>query len=353
MKIEHPFSFNVFTKQTNEDIKTNNQFIYFQLLIDCFHRMKCNEKDVKNELITLLERQYEDNDTQLDIIHQFQTDYSMEKVLWWYTRPSFFNKIFNKALDVQNIHLIFLFHSFISHLYSQLKQYQSKCQLQVFRSQVLSIDELNHLKQNLGQFISINSFLSANTDIAKALNVFSTFKPSTDFQSVLFAIDADPASINIKPFGLINSEAEFADESEVLFMAASIFTLNEIICDDNQLCIIKMTLCADEEYHSILDSMQIKPQDENEQTNLRTFAKILWKMNKLDLAEYYYNRLIKQLPPNDPLLMVIYDDLGMMNLQKEKFDLSIKWFTKSIEIKKQTSLIDDQSNMFIGKFTDS
>ena len=68
--------------------------------------MKFNEND-KNELISLLEKEYQGNDNQLNIIHEFQNEYSSEKVLWWYTRHSFFDRILNKALNVQNIHIIF------------------------------------------------------------------------------------------------------------------------------------------------------------------------------------------------------------------------------------------------------
>jgi tetratricopeptide (TPR) repeat protein len=216
---------------------------------------------------------------------------------------------------------------------------------------------LNNLTENLGQYISINSFLFANTDRDKALQVFSTLKSSTDLQHVLFEIDASPALINIKPFGLISSQTEFIDQSEVLFMAASIFSLDEVTRNDDQLWIVKITLCNDQDYHSILNSIQINQQNENQQTNLRTLAKILWKMDKLDLAEDYYNRLIKELPLNDPFLMIIYDDLGKMTLQNGNYDDSVQWFRKSIEIKKQNpptgDTYMDESNIFIGKFINS
>jgi tetratricopeptide (TPR) repeat protein len=237
-----------------------------------------------------------------------------------------------------------------------LKQYQSKDRLQVYRSQLLSNAELENLKGNLGQLISINSFWSGNIDRSKALADLNHFKASADLRRVLFEINADPKLSKTKPFTLIGLLDDSADPSEVFFMAASIFSLTDITCNDDQLWIVKMTLCTDEEYDSIFNSIQMKEQ--NEQNNLRTFAKILWKMDKLDLADEYYHRLINELPSNDPLLMIVYEDLGTMALEKKNYDASVQWFRKSIAIKNQSpdTKADESSksirapNMKIGLF---
>ena len=320
MKIDEPLSIQIFDK-------TNQQFIYFQLLLHCLLQIKCNDND-QDELITLLEKEYETNGTQLDIIHEFQEEYSSEKVLWWYTRHSFLNRILHKALNVRNIQMIFLLRGFISDLYLRLKQHQPKCRLQVFRSQILSNQKLDNLKENLRQLISISSFWAANTDRSKALADTDQFKASSDLQRVLFEIAADPTLTTTKPFALI-------DASEVLFMAASVFRLTEITRQDDQVWIIKMTLCTDVEYNSMFDSIKIQPENENESSNLRLFAKILWKIDQLDLANRHYNRLINELPSDDPLLMIVYDDLGTMALEKKNYDAGVQYYTKSIAIKNQ------------------
>ncbi len=87
-------------------------------------------------------------------IYEFENNYSSEKALWWYTRESFFYKTLNKALRTQNIHL----RSYINDIYDQLEKNYSNSALKVYRFQLISKDEFNHLLKNLGQFISINSF---------------------------------------------------------------------------------------------------------------------------------------------------------------------------------------------------
>jgi tetratricopeptide (TPR) repeat protein len=194
---------------------------------------------------------------------------------------------------------------------------------------------LDNLKENLGQIISINSFWSGNLDRSKALEDVNHFKTSAELKRVLFEIDADPTVSKTKPFALIDLKNNSDDSSEVIFSAASIFSLTTITDDDDddQLCIVKMTLCTDEDYDSIFSSMPIK--EENEQSNLRTFAKILWKMGKLDLSQQYYNHLTDELPPNDPLLISICEDFGAMALEKKDYDATVKWYQKAIAIKDQ------------------
>ena len=112
----------------------NGQFVFSQVLIDCLLRLKSDEKD-KNELIYCCEKEYEGNRVELANLHEFQKDYSPDKALWWYTRESFFYKTLNAALRKQNIHMIFLYRSFITDIHRQLQQYQSKCSVRVYRSQ--------------------------------------------------------------------------------------------------------------------------------------------------------------------------------------------------------------------------
>jgi hypothetical protein len=165
-KIEEPLSINIFTTSGGAGKSTtgvNGQFVFSQLLIDCLLRFKSTHTD-KNELIEHCQNEYEGNYTELNNIREFQQNYLSEKVLWWYTRESFFYKTLNAALRTQNIHMIFLFREFISDIHRQLQYDQTKNPLQVYRSQLMSSDELDGLKQHTGQFISVNSFFSTSEE---------------------------------------------------------------------------------------------------------------------------------------------------------------------------------------------
>ena len=111
---------------------------------------------------------------------------------------------------------------------------KSKSPLRVYRSQMMSSDELDDLKQHIGQFISINSFFSTSTNRTTALFFLGDTTSLIDLERVLFEIDADPKMVTTKPFADISKYSDFTDESEVLFMIGSIFRLKSINCNDDQ-----------------------------------------------------------------------------------------------------------------------
>jgi len=56
----------------------------------------------------------------------------------------------------------------------QLKQYQHQSSIRVYRGQVMSIDELNTLRQSIHNLISINSFFSTSTNRHKAVGFLNS-----------------------------------------------------------------------------------------------------------------------------------------------------------------------------------
>jgi tetratricopeptide (TPR) repeat protein len=193
-------------------------------------------------------------------------------------------------------------------------------------------DEINSLKQNVGQFVSINSFLSTTAQRETALFFLGDGTPTDDLKRVLFEIDADPRVVTTKPFADISSHSDFPIETEVLFMLGSIFRLNKITLGDNQLWIIEMALCSDDEHDLRQVITHMKNQNSNGETDLRILAKIVRTMGKFDLAEKCYLRLINGIAPNDPSLITLYNDLGEITAQKGEYDVSIEWHNKAIEI---------------------
>jgi tetratricopeptide (TPR) repeat protein len=270
-------------------------------------------------------------------LREFKEKYLSDNVLRWYTRDTFFYKTLNAALRTQNIHMIFLFRNFISDIQRQLQYNQIKNPLQVYRSQLISTDELDGLKQNIGQFISINSFFSTSKDRKTALFFLGDTNSLIDLKlvGVLFEIDANPEMITTKPFADISEDSHFTNELEVLFMIGSIFRLKNIYYNDtDNVWIIEMNLCSDNEFDLKQVLLHMKQQIGNGETDLQTLGKILWDMGKLDLAEKYLKRLINEYPLNGHLLASLYEDLGKIASQKRDYDMSMQWYRKSLEVKK-------------------
>jgi tetratricopeptide (TPR) repeat protein len=340
--MEEPLCINIFTTRSDAGKSTtgiNGQFIFSQLLIDCLLRLKSNETD-KKELTSYYENEYEGNNVELAHLHEFQQKYSTDKALWWYTCESFFYKTLNAALRKQNIHMIFLYRSFISDMHRQLQHYQSKCLCRVYRSQLMSNEELEHLQHNVGQFISINSFLSTSKERRLAEFYMGDRTQQIDLVRVLFEIDADPKVVSTKPFADISILSHFSDESEVLFMLGSIFRLNYISHGDAGVWTIGMSLCGDDEHNlkEVLEDM--KKQNGTGETTLWSLGKLLWTMGKLDLAEQYYSRLLQELSPNESSRRGLYADLGVIASMQGDYDKSIQWRQKLLEIREQTARSD-------------
>jgi hypothetical protein len=99
----------------------------------------------------------------------------------------------------------------------------------------MSSDELNSLRQNIGQFISVNSFFSTSIERETAKFLLGDINSLVDLEPVLFEIDADPKIVTSKSFADISKHSHFTEESEVLFMLGSIFRLQSIDHNAEQL----------------------------------------------------------------------------------------------------------------------
>ncbi|CAF2202747.1 unnamed protein product [Rotaria magnacalcarata] len=319
MNMREPQLIKMFTTSDDAGKSTtriNGQFVFFQSLIDCLIRLKPNDGD-RNELLSCLKNEYKDNYPELTKLHEFEKDYTSGKVLWWYTRDSFFYRTLNAALRKQNIHMIFLYRSFLFDLRSQLEKNHCKELVRVYRSQLMSIDEVNSLKQNIGHVVSTISFLSTSKK-KKIVNCYTGDRAQKiDLERVLFKIDADPKVVSMKLFADISSGSQFPNAYEVLFMPGSIFRLND---DEHDL-------------KGVLDDM--KKQNGIGETSLWTLGKLSWAMGKLKLAEHYYNRLLQETSPDDPSLRSLYADLSKLASQQSDFEKSIRWHEKLLEIKEQ------------------
>ncbi|CAF2939472.1 unnamed protein product [Rotaria sp. Silwood2] len=350
--IEQPLSINIFTsgKSTGD---VDGKFVFSQVLIDCLLRLKSNQDDT-NELIKHCRKVYEGNKFELNNIREFQKEYSPDKAVRWYTRDTFFFKTLNAVLRTESIHMIFLFRAYIADIQRQLKTHQLKESLRVYRGQLISNDELKTLQKSCGQFISVNSFFSTSTEVEQARFFLNAADKPENLERALFEIVADPKSTSTKPFADISSLSEFEGESEILFMIGSIFRLNSVNrSSDGKLWIIRMTLCSENDSDLKTVLVHMKKQLGSGETNLRTLGKVLWKMGKLGLAEFYLNRLLNDLPPKHPLLGDLYEDLGEIAALAGDYDKSVQYQQKSLEYKDPRELIDtihtDDSRKQAGK----
>ncbi|CAF1243979.1 unnamed protein product [Adineta steineri] len=305
----------------------NSHFIFSQLLFDCLIHMNSNNK---NEFISLCKNKYKDNENELNIINEFEQNYSVNQALLWYTRKSFIYRILNKALRIQNIDLLFMLRFFIQDICYQIEQYKCLHPIRVYRSHLMSYDELQLFRNSVGQFISINAFLSTRLDYG--LELFYLYE-SDDFERVLFEIDADPRLNDIKFSRNIKFHSYFQENDEIIFLLGTIFQLENIYLNDDGIWIIRLKLCSqnNSQLKSIFHILT-NEYDYHQKTNLFSFGQLLLKQVHLDDAEKYYLRLLNEFSDQSENIIQCYNTLGNLTKNKGDYELSIQWFKKAIQI---------------------
>jgi tetratricopeptide (TPR) repeat protein len=336
LKVEEPITITVFTAGDNPDQSTtelNGDFLHSLLLIDALLLLKPNEND-KKTLMTFVQNKYKGREKEITNLKKFESTYSPDEVLWWYSYQTVLYKILNEALRMQNIDSLLLFRFFIADIYDQLKQNQYDSPIQVYRGQLMSINELKKLEKSKGKLISINSFFSTSRVRNKAMRFLEEAETSSDLCLVLFTIDADPKVVTTKPFADISSFAEYKDEAEVLFMIACIFRLDSIHQRKDDRWEIHMTLCGDD----VHDLKELYEHTKNEywgndqEIDLITFGEVLYHMGKYSSAEKLYLRMLQDLPADNLSLSKLYYHLGMIAYKKEDYNSSLTWYDKSLKI---------------------
>ncbi|CAF2387908.1 unnamed protein product [Rotaria sp. Silwood2] len=213
----------------------------------------------------------------------------------------------------------------------QLALYQCSSSIHLYRGQLMSNEELQTLKDSIGQLISMNSFLSTSTNRQLAISFLQSSTASDGLQQVLFEIKADPQLKGIKPFANITSLSYFPGEDEVLMMLGSIFRLTDIHQGDGKVWIIHLTLCSenDHDLKPIFDHMQARL--EAGKTSLYSFGQVLRDMGKFDEAMKYIQRFLNELPRNHQDIALCCHALGVIADEKGNYDLSLEWHHKSLD----------------------
>ena len=343
-KVDEQLSISIFNPNAFENQwinESNEHFIYSQVLINCILQMPITSTE-KNEFMTLCRTEYRDNKNEMRIISEFERSYSSDRALWWYTRESFLYKMLVKAFRIQNIDLLFLLRFVIYDIQHQLEENKCLSLNRVYRGQLIASEELKLLKESLGQFISINSFLSAILDRKSALLFLGDSIVSEGIERVLFEIDIDNNDLNnFKAFSNIQSKSYHTQE-EILFSIGSVFRLRDIRLGENGIRIIQMTLCSN-------DHVQLKPifeyieeQYGDPKTSPLALGLVLQNMNKFDEAKKFYQWLKKVLPQNHECISQCDNILRTIDINQKIYNKTLE----SIEDSMETSKIEDSSLAF-------
>lgn len=156
--------FNPNERSSKDLANENGNFIWFQLFIETLLRMSdAALHPSRKEFIELVRQQYHNDVAKLHIVDELESTYQANQAVWWYTRDSFlYNAILNKAFRQQDYVLLVTLRFFICDLFHTLTEQKKfdESVINLYRGQVLDIEELNNLIHNQGKLISMNSLHS-------------------------------------------------------------------------------------------------------------------------------------------------------------------------------------------------
>ncbi|UJR32021.1 hypothetical protein I4U23_019490 [Adineta vaga] len=263
-----------------------DSFIFSYLLIDDLRRTNSASTD-KIDLLSICQRYYAGNEDELKILEEFDQDYTPSRALWWYTRQSFLYRILNKALRDQNLDLLLLFRFYLHDIERQLEKMKYSNTIHVYSGQLILTQKLERFKKTVGGFILTNAFLSANSK-HQVESYLADMNCSDEYQRVLFEIEADPRLENIKPFSNITAQNYFPNEEQILFMPGTIFRFKSIQIDENQLWIIQLVLCSENDHH--LRTLFYQEDNSDPKTS---FGHVCCRFRGFPEAEKYYLHMVK------------------------------------------------------------
>jgi hypothetical protein len=149
------------------------EYFQTQLLLDCLLRIVYTSTD-HEELIAMCLEQVKDNQNELQMLNEFEENYSSDRALWWYLKECFLYKILNYSLESQDIRNILLFRKILHDIEQQMQQHKCLSPLHVYRSQLMRTELLDKWISSVGQCVVVNSFLSATTNHEVALTYLNT-----------------------------------------------------------------------------------------------------------------------------------------------------------------------------------
>jgi tetratricopeptide (TPR) repeat protein len=316
----------------------NANFMWFLLYIEVLLKIR-HPENVKDELIEICKKLYADKPDELSNIDQFQREYASDKAIFWYTKDTCFYRMLNKALRLRDFDMLFALRFFIADLANELKgEHEQQIRMStnldtfvVYRGQLVNSDELQLMQNNVGEFISMNSFLSTSRTCKAALSFLQNSTAENNNRRILFEITINPRSIT-KAFADIKERSSFPTEDEILIMLGALFRIDEISeKPQEKRYTVKLSLASDDQYRlkGIFDFMKSKIGNES---TLDSLGKILQEMGEHQHALKCYDRMMHE---TQIILSNCHMGIGRAMYGISSYDNALKHYEASLIIRKE------------------
>ena len=319
----------------------STKFMWYQLAMHVLPMMS-EYFNAKEDMANEARKRYHDDEFEKRRIDRFVQEYKAEKAFCWYTSDSFVYRLLNGALRTQDIDIIFKFRFFINHLHNEIKErykeYLAKkheSHLTVYRGQLMSMNEVEFLKNSVNQIVSMNSFLSTSLllNVAKQfLNSDGSVPDKSSEQSVLFIINISDIDETTTPFAFIKTPAcaeDLEGEKEVLFTMNAIFKV-ESVNQEGHIWHVHLQLIEHQNEQQKIFSRYLIEAVESD-PGPTVFGWFLYRMNDFDRAERYVQYIIQQ-PLEESEKAAAYNLLGLIYSDRKMHKKAIEYYQEAIKI---------------------
>jgi hypothetical protein len=215
------------------DTVDSRLFIKYQLMMEIVLRLPVTRESKKDFIKWCLEN-YSTNSKDKEAIEKFDTTFTPDQAIVWYTKQSFVYRILGKTFASDDLRLIYKTRYFISSLYKQLKELQKETfekypsSIVVFRGKRMSRIEFFKFQATVDKLVITKCFLSTTLDKAVALMYSGEQEIKGNDVAVIFHMNINMMANKSKPFAFIQLRSTKYDEQEFL-LAPGIIFLNKKI----------------------------------------------------------------------------------------------------------------------------
>jgi tetratricopeptide (TPR) repeat protein len=243
----------------------------------------------------------------------------------------------NKALRTEDVELLYTFRSFIIDLCTAIENENQHLKdegiLKLDRGTQIPTEELEKLKENIGQIISTNGFLSTSRNRNVSIRFARSNHSNKNFLGVLFEIQVDP-SIKSISFADIKHQSLIKSEEEILFNLNSLFKIHSIDFDKTlQLWKIQLNT-TDEGREKVEQHLQLAKHEMEDYSPMIYFGRLLLnQLGQVDQARKYFEMLLKSLPSDHPPIAGSLNNIGLIYRRKGNYDLALDYYQQALKMK--------------------
>ncbi|CAF0762817.1 unnamed protein product [Rotaria sordida] len=326
---------------TNED---QLRLIYSKLNRIILFNMDSSDRG-KQHMINYCRDQYK-TENQIELINDFEQNYSKHSPIWWYTKNYFFQGIINRALRTHDLYALCSMHRYIKDLDLKVLQLNESKQtttttgsLNLYFGQFLLKSDFDEIKQNVGGLMCINQCVSANSELSIALMYIEQQQKlisNTNIIRVIFQIHIDRTKESIVSYANIGFVSQFVHEKEYLISMLSVYRINKIekLLGVSSAWLIQITLIDknDKQYNNLIQCIN---EYRLEKMNLTEIGYTIW--NRLNLFKST-NKLFKQVLYNNPQELreiILHYNMGIIYDSLCQYEKSLNEYRKVLHIARE------------------